>query len=87
MGGCIDPIVSASNINSDQYIEAADFDLNIQHQAERSTNEPEYKFLLRAVANIEVDAAEVLDDEDRPPAINFKNNLPQTMQLHRNKEL
>jgi hypothetical protein len=82
MGGCIDPIVSASNITSDHYIVAADFDFNIQHLAERSINESEYKFLWGAVANIEVDAGEVLNDEDNPPVINFKADLPQTMQLH-----
>jgi hypothetical protein len=87
VGGCIDPIVSATSINTDHHIVAADFDFNLQHRTQEREANSEYKYKWNTVANILVTPSGRLADAKNPPDINFKLDTPRTECFRTHRDL
>jgi hypothetical protein len=87
VGGCIDPIVSATSINTDHHIVVADFDFNLKHRTQEREAKSDYNYQWGTVANILVAPSGNLADAKCPPTINLKLDTPRTELFRINRDL
>lgn len=87
VGGCVDPIVSASFINTDHHIVAADFDFSFQARTHTSSK-PEDKFHWNRISKIQVDMDKPIpQDPNTSPSITLKEATSWTKEFMQNKDL